>query len=406
MENESSSLLEQRITMLTSAFLLSLLYITEASPYRKVILIAGWCVTYFVILVCTKAKLYYKFGVFYLFLCSFLVSGLVSCVNAINTSSTMETVISILQNIVFLIPLYGYYSKKSNANVLVKTIMWSGYIVSSYVFIYYGVGNILRLLLSSIRLSSEFANSNSVGMIAAISLCITFYYLLYDGFRPYMLFTLLEIIVVLVSGSRKGFVCLILGCVLIYLLKMKSTNALKKIAFILLGCGIAVIAVKYLSTLSVFSLINSRLTGLIALVTGKGIIDHSTLVRQQMIDIGIGLFREHPIIGVGWANSRYYLTGIAGDYAYTHNNYIELLACSGVLGFLSYYGMYFYIIIKLIKYRRCSVDREWNIFFVLCALILFLDYGSVSYYNQASYFFLMALFVYVNRTKSQQFHNR
>ena len=76
-------------------------------------------------------------------------------------------------------------------------------------------------------------------------------------------------------------------------------------------------------------------------LTGTGYIDHSTAVRDQMRRVGLQVFKENPIVGIGFGNT--YLYGVE-DYSYFHDNYVEVLSSGGILGFIIYYGMYGYII--------------------------------------------------------------
>ena len=104
---------------------------------------------------------------------------------------------------------------------------------------------------------------------------------------------------------------------------------------------------------------------------------------------------SHPILGVGIGNARYYCSM---GYTYLHNNYVELLACGGIVGFIIYYMPYMYLISQFYKNRAYLNEYSIMILFILSGVIM-MDYGSVSYYSKSTYFFLMVCFLHLNNLK-------
>ena len=84
-------------------------------------------------------------------------------------------------------------------------------------------------------------------------------------------------------------------------------------------------------------------------------------IRLALVDIGWDLFYQSPITGVGVNNPSvltYFLYG--KENYYLHNNYIELLAGTGIIGLLAYYSMYVYIAYNLIRYRNFHSNEYRN----------------------------------------------
>lgn len=89
------------------------------------------------------------------------------------------------------------------------------------------------------------------------------------------------------------------------------------------------------------------------------------------LDLALGalnLFFEHPL-GIGFGNVGNYL----GVYA--HNNYVEVLASLGIIGFLIFYAIYFYGLYNSIKYRYNQLCRYC--FYTLVGLMV-IEMGQVT----------------------------
>ena len=122
-----------------------------------------------------------------------------------------------------------------------------------------------------------------------------------------------------------------------------------------------------------YDLIGYRFEGmLLALTTGQG--DGSTMERMNMIQDAAKFWETHPIFGIGLN-----LFSVKGDYgAYSHNNYLELLSTTGLLGFITYYSYHIKTIYNL--GRTLKSNRQDNIFgLLIIGSMLFYDIGAVSY---------------------------
>ena len=154
-----------------------------------------------------------------------------------------------------------------------------------------------------------------------------------------------------------------------------------------------------ISHLTIFSNLFTRLQSMMSFVTGSGSVDYSTSARSRLISIGMDLFKKHPILGIGMDNAKIY-GGIAfriQDY-YLHNNYVELLADGGIVGFSLYYSMFVYFIYALIKYRDFN-DEEYIFCVVLLIVNLIMDYGMVSYDSKIRFIFSIMIFIKISKLK-------
>ena len=114
--------------------------------------------------------------------------------------------------------------------------------------------------------------------------------------------------------------------------------------------------------------------------------------------MGLNAFKESPILGIGLDNARLLTRATYGFDHYLHNNFVELLADTGLLGFCSYYSMYLYCFYNFIKLFKTH-DRELFACITILVLRLVLDYGMVSYYYKENYFFLLIIFIRISQIK-------
>lgn len=82
--------------------------------------------------------------------------------------------------------------------------------------------------------------------------------------------------------------------------------------------------------------------------------DSSTNTRLNMIRDGIQMVAERPLVGVGlyqYAPQSYY-------DKYAHNDYVEVAATTGIVGFLVYYSIFLLTAWRLVSVRRLFLGTE------------------------------------------------
>ena len=130
----------------------------------------------------------------------------------------------------------------------------------------------------------------------------------------------------------------------------------------------------------------------------EGVTDRGYIIKESW-----HVFLNHPIFGVGLDNNRYHT--VSGLYA--HNSYLEILACTGILGAIIFYPLYFKMLGFLVKYtKKFKILMRNTVVMFTCVLIvvyLFIGYGQIHMYNQNLMFimyFILALIRLVNPKSS------
>jgi O-antigen ligase len=381
--------LDKLIWVLT-VLLFSSFYIYSTNAKGSMILFVITVVVLFLSVVSSAGRIEIYFGAFHGFIVTFGLFCLISSIWAINANDAIDKGITIFEILICLTVFYWYYRKQDGVDSLLKSVMWGGYVVTFYTYLVTGVDNVISVLTIAGRLSSTFDNINSIGMLAAITVIIALYYLMYEGFSLCFMFTVPAIILIIASGSRKALVILVFGVLLLLSLKIISKQKVFGIIKICIFLFITYFIVLGLSSLKVFTGIGLRMQGLLAAITGQGTIDHSAWLRQQYIKIGLQIFKNHPFLGIGMGNV--HILNSIND-TYLHNNYIELLANGGIIGFTLYYSIFIFFF-KRIFAAKDSTDNKAKIVITLMLCLLISDYGMVSYYSKNTLFYFLLFFLY------------
>lgn len=237
--------------------------------------------------------------------------------------------------------------------------------------------------------------------------CILIYstmYAIYKAFNNkkhrllYMIIAIFLYFCGLLTAIRK---CLIVPglFLIIYTIIANKNNLLKLIIYTIISVAIVVIAymmIRYFPSMSY------RINGLISDLhnnTEYLSYGNSFSTRGWLRELAIELFIAHPIIGVGVGQFKYYAF-IEGVNLYAHNNYLEILANTGIVGFLIYYSSYFIIFkqcIKSFKQEKMQVN-EINFIFAFFISTLIMEYSQVEYY-QLFFIVFFCSFSYILNTK-------
>lgn len=325
----------------------------------------------------------------------FISACYLSTINAIEPSVAFSRSFDIVKIFFMLIILYMCYQDKKSVDTLLKIGMWTGYIVCFYTVYFYGLDYFITVLSSSARIANDALNANTVGLLGANAIVMTLYYMLYDRPRWWNIIALPTLGILAATGSRKALVFVVVGTVLLFIFRsLRSANVVNSIAKIigsLLALTIVGVAVLQLP---MFSEVLDRMSSMIDAFFGTGG-DSSTIIRLALVDIGWDLFYQSPITGVGVNNPSVYTFFLYGkENYYLHNNYIELLAGTGVIGLLAYYSMYIYIAYNLIRYRDFH-SNEYVMVLILFLSQIVMDMGMVSYESKSTYFYMMIFYLEV-----------
>lgn len=192
-------------------------------------------------------------------------------------------------------------------------------------------------------------NSNTFGFILLYATIIAFYKSYIRNIKIWYIPIPLFIFGCILSSSRKALAMTFFGLLFMLFFAFKRKHHFFHFIFALAASAAVLIFI--MNNKTFYDIIGNRIQNLIDFTTNNtSVYENGSLqMREYYVEFAKLLFSRRPIIGQGFAN---FATLIAAETqhaaVYAHNNYWELLADLGIIGFILYYWMYFFLLIKLI----------------------------------------------------------
>lgn len=366
-------------------YILSLYFFT----YRKGFTIISNVLAFMLVLaiwmnfLLTKRKLVFnKFLFIYLL---FIVICIISAFFALNQSIAITKVRTLILIFLVMVSLANYIDTFEKLRKFINYFIYSGVMASIYILINSDFSQLTRY-------GSELGNVNAIGIIIGISVTFCFYTILSHKKYLHILFLLIMIPTILLTGSRKALLFIVMNLILIiYFRNRKSFKNIFK--FIIVTILILIISYYLIFNIPLFyQIIGKRMEDMFSFVFGEGTNEGSMNIRAYMTKFGFEMFKNRPLIGYGIDNYRVLFgrnTGGVGTYA--HNNYIELMVDTGIFGVLVYYFTHIIVLKDLFKSTRKAMDK--TICFTLIAIIIsyIILAPSQVYYDDKHFSFLLVI---------------
>lgn len=284
--------------------------------------------------------------------------------------------------IVFL--AYNAIKDESDINNIIWAFVIGGVGLSISVYSYYGLSYLIN---AGERLSNgDFGNVNSLGLSCGLSVVLAVYLMVTR--KRHFFFLVLTILinmpVIMFTGSRKAILSVVISLAVFVFLYKRDKNLIFRLFTIAAVVGGVVLLINIVPA---FEPIKQRFGGFFV-ATEQSKVDlgnlEGTQERMYFIQEGLRVFRENIWIGRGFCTS-YYMLG-----TYTHNNYVELLMCNGLLGFVAYYVMYLKMIVGNFKIRNKD-SASFSLIYMLFARTIFVEFMLVNHYSRITMLMLVVM---------------
>jgi len=289
---------------------------------------------------------------------------------------------AILYQLLYCFLIYLYCSlEKKNIN---RVFLFMTVSIAVMAFTLVTDENFLRILEEGAEeyefFTKDDTNRNVIGMIVGTG-AFFFFHLTVTKKRLFVIPTILLVFIGLLTGSRKAIFAALVGILVYSYLHLRSQKGKhKKGVGIILIVFLILVILMYLcyANETLYNIMGQRIEGFFGTWFGGESTEASARIRSEMTDRAMDLFWEKPVFG--WGIEGFSLNTDYGTYS--HNNYTEVLANFGIVGFLIFYVYKFVILIqqfRLIKFSENQEERSLNIFLAVWLLLtLLLDFGAVS----------------------------
>ena len=294
----------------------------------------------------------------------------------------------LIVNFILIILLSQYAITKQ----IIERIGWI-YTISAFSLVFFLVitGNIFDTSTTG-RLGQELlGNANIFATMLMTSSIYTIWLLTYQNSKKASKLVLLlcliaEYLGMFLSGGRKYIVVPLIFLYILLLFKQDKNGRKHIIKYTLIILAIMVIIWNLIMNVPVFyEIIGSRMESFFAFLSGDiSHADGSSKIRSQMIEMGMQKWLSSPIWGYGFDSFKYYNQAITGHFYYSHNNFVELLYNTGIIGFILYY--WYYAKLGFIAWQaKDSVSLNVRAFIVAMVVsMLCYEYGAINYTSTAT----------------------
>lgn len=311
----------------------------------------------------------------------------ISCVWSQWQAKSIETSITMIQLSAMFVVFRMALRPIATKELFMSVILCAGIAMCIFYLSTYGISGYLAAMKGIGRIGSEFENTNTIGGSGAFIITIAVIQGIEKRKWYYYLAAAISAFIVIGSGSKAAILVSLVGILIaiLYSATIRKNSKLHKFAMIVtLGVALLYI-INNISSIPFLNSILERFEEMFADLAGRSMYANtSTTYRMKMNEVGLNAFLSHPLSGVGIYAMKDTLASNGLPYIIVHCNYIELLADLGIIGFLVYYYVYYYMLRRI---RKCSINKSFAICMVF--LMLLIDVTGVTYYSQRFILFLV-----------------
>ena len=307
---------------------------------------------------------------------------------SIHETISRAMISTLLKGLLFM--CFAYYYASMRGPEKFANIFASAATVCSVVI--YGI-NFLSTGAIIMRGNSA-VNANATAVAAAFSIC---YLVLFDKVKKPSVKAVVcwLIFFCIASGTRKAFIAIVV-IMAVYICLKAPKRLIYNVFAVLLILGAAYVILMKIPF--IYNAIGYRIESLIVTLQG-GTGDESSMSRQSYIELALKYFKDRPVLGHG-INCFRVLDG--AHETYSHNNYVELLFSVGIVGTVSYYLMYVYVLIRGLARYILTGSKYALISIAFIIAFAVNDIAVVSYYERIAIIVVILCCVLQNAEKSNE----
>ena len=341
-------------------------------PRGVMIMYLGFCALLFLFSTDLKKM---RLGIGFIWYLLFVILCFISLSYTINTINPDFVYVRITAYLVLLLLASPFLDTEENIRALIKGFFIGGLFGITVVFInqYQLIG--VRRIGSGIY--GSFAEFGAVCSVTMVS----FFYLSKSSntnkFLKVILFLFVSL-ALLLSGARKALLISILLPILMQLLDRRKKMSKKVIVLMIISLMSVLVVYASLNDKYLYKFIGYRIESGISSVFGDEQDDASLHERDLFKRMAKEMFVAKPIYGWGMHGFAYKNYIQTGKLVYSHDGFLEILSCYGIIGFILFYWPFAYIFIN----HKKLLNDDIGIFLVaFIIIILVMEPYSICYLN-------------------------
>lgn len=251
-------------------------------------------------------------------------------------------------------------------------------------------------------------HSNEIGFRLSVAALLSLYFLVTFKKKKYLFLAGLIFCsaLTIMTGTRQALAIIILGFILYAsfgTLRASKYKLYRRIVnLFLIGILLGILWWLVFHNDYLYSIMGSRLQAMFESFTGANTdtsMNNRAILRRDAFE----LFKQNPIFGYGLNCFVIYSKMIHSiQITYSHNNYLELLSTTGIVGFSIFYSMFVYLIVNLFKVSKDSEHYHLkSIFLIFMVMLIIVSYWSVNFQNEFIYAVLLLIYLYVKNEKAR-----
>ena len=304
----------------------------------------------------------------------FVLYGFASILWAYDPGACFHVTSRIIQCLIIQFCMAQTYSSKTALPRCLKIIVLAAVMSSVYMLSQTPAGHLFNNPFGS---ASASLNPNMFGVIYSFGALIAYFFGCH--LRKWVAYPVAFYLVfmVVLTGSRKSTITVLLGILLLTLLTMNRRHGFLRFV---LTIGLVILFLYLIMTIpELYTVLGRRFDSMLGFFTNNEK-DYSMTLRLTFMRIAKQIFLENIFFGVGIVNFHVVLGTVMNASTYAHNNYYELLADLGLVGFALYYSYYIYVAVATLK-RTILGSQYAKLMLTLISAILICDFGIVSFYT-------------------------
>ena len=225
-------------------------------------------------------------------------------------------------------------------------------------------------------------NVNVISMCSSFACVLFAFWGITEKKIGYFILAIASFIFTVILGSRKSLLSVILFLfILFFKTRGRDKSKLIVYAFLTLLIVFAVIPYEYLEfIIERFGIFDFFMSG------NTMVVDESDNNRIEMLTHGVNYFSNKPLLGNGFMNFAILFNRDGYMLTYAHNNFIELLADLGLVGFFLYYLPY----ISIYTNSRKS-NGQWAFLFKAILIVILFNSLFIVFISTRFMWLLIAL---------------